>query len=142
MLFRSDGKILAIWRTFDYPAFWEQIWFNEKIKDRDLPEPVKLHQPHLISGTVALADITEQIRVYHYTFILLIWPLLGSNFFVGFLENLRHQKVILKSTNLYVNLHLTNLFRWFIIYVVVLIQVLMGIAFRKLSHDLCIGIWI
>ena len=40
------------------------VW---KEKDRDLPEPVKLHQPHLISGTVALADITEQTRVYHYT---------------------------------------------------------------------------
>ena len=52
---------------FDYPAFWEQIWFNSKRKDRDLPEPVKLHQPHLIPGTVALADITEQTRVYHYT---------------------------------------------------------------------------
>ena len=47
--------------------FWEQIWFNSKRKDRDLPEPVKLHQPHLIPGTVALADITEQTRVYHYT---------------------------------------------------------------------------
>ena len=51
---------------FDYPAFWEQIWFNSKRKDRDLPEPVKLHQPHLIPGKVALADITEQTRVYHY----------------------------------------------------------------------------
>ena len=50
-----------------HPTFWEQIWFDEKIRDRDLPEPVKLHQPHLISGTVALADITEQTRVYHYT---------------------------------------------------------------------------
>ena len=50
-----------------YPTFWEQIWFDEKIRDRDLPEPVKQHQPHLISGTVALADITEQTRVYHYT---------------------------------------------------------------------------
>ena len=50
-----------------HPTFWEQIWFDEKERDRDLPEPVKLHQPHLISGTGALADITEQTRVYHYT---------------------------------------------------------------------------
>ena len=47
-----------------HPTFWEQIWFDEK--ERDLPEPVKLHQPHLISGTVTLADIIEQTRVYHY----------------------------------------------------------------------------
>ena len=60
------GKSLQFDELFDYPAFWEQIWFNSKRKDRDLPEPVKLHQPHLIPGTVALADITEQTRVYHY----------------------------------------------------------------------------
>ena len=63
------GKSLQFDELLTYPAFWEQIWFNEKIKDRDLPEPVKLHQPHLIPGTVALADITEQTRVYHYTIL-------------------------------------------------------------------------
>ena len=52
-----------------HPTFWEQIWFDEKERDRDLPEPVKLHQSHLISGTVALADITEQTRVYHYILV-------------------------------------------------------------------------
>ena len=37
-----------------YPTFWEQIWFVEKIRDRDLPEPVKLHQPHPIQFQVQL----------------------------------------------------------------------------------------
>ena len=66
ILLKSDGKSLQFDELLAYPTFWEQIWFDEKIRDRDLPEPVKLHQPHLISGTVALADITEQTRVYHY----------------------------------------------------------------------------
>ena len=52
--------------------FWEQIWFDSKRKDRDLLEPVKLLQLRLIPGKIALADITKQTRVNHYTCILLV----------------------------------------------------------------------
>ena len=78
-----------------HPTFWEQIWFDEKIRDRDLPEPVKLHQPHLISGTVALADITEQTRVYHY--ILMTLALKKINYKAGIIGIL--MMLALKNTN-------------------------------------------
>ena len=44
------GKSLQFDKLLAHPTFWEQIWFDEKERDGDLPEPVKLHQPHLISG--------------------------------------------------------------------------------------------
>ena len=46
--------------------FWEQIWFNSKRKGSRSTGACKLRQLRLIPGKVALADITEQTRVYHY----------------------------------------------------------------------------
>ena len=47
------------------------IFGNEPARQRK-KEPAnartcRIHQSHLISGTFALVDITEQTRVYHYT---------------------------------------------------------------------------
>ena len=66
ILLESDGKSLQFDELLAHPTFWEQISSTRNKRDRELAEPVKLHQSHLISGTVALADITEQTRVYHY----------------------------------------------------------------------------
>ena len=59
------GNIRDLTR-FGKPDIFGNKLVQRRKKDRKLPEPVKLHQSHLISGTVALADITEQTRVYHY----------------------------------------------------------------------------
>ena len=62
ILLKSDGKS----SQFGKPDIFGNKLVQRRKKDRKLAEPVKLHQPHLISGTAALADITEQTRVYHY----------------------------------------------------------------------------
>ena len=65
MLRKSDRKYLQFDEIWQTRHFWEQIGPAKK-KGLKITRTCKLHQPPLISGTVALADITEQTRVYHY----------------------------------------------------------------------------
>ena len=50
ILLKSDGKSLQFDELLAHPTFWEQISSTKNKRDRKLSEPVKLHQPHLISG--------------------------------------------------------------------------------------------
>ena len=68
VLWESDGKYLrfdGIWQT---RHFWERTGPAKK-KELANARTCRIHQSHLISGTVALGDITEQTRVYHYNIL-------------------------------------------------------------------------
>ena len=66
VLWESDGKYSRFDEIWQTRHFWEQTG-STKEKDRQIITICRTHQLHLIPGTVALADITEQTRIYHYT---------------------------------------------------------------------------
>ena len=65
VLRESDGKYSLFDEIWQTRHFWEQTGpANEK--GSEIIRTCRLHQSPPIPGTVALVDITEQTRVYHY----------------------------------------------------------------------------
>ena len=65
VLRESDGKYSLFDEIWQTRHFWEQTGPAKK-KGSEIIRTCRLHQSPPIPGTVALADITEQTRVYHY----------------------------------------------------------------------------
>ena len=75
VLRESDGKYSLFDEIWQTRHFWEQTGpANEK--GSEIIRTCRLHQSPPIPGTVALVDITEQTRVYHYKMTQsdLDWP--------------------------------------------------------------------
>ena len=61
----SDGKIIHDLTRLANSDIWNKNRFDE-IKDRQIITICRIQRLHLITGTVALVEITKQTRIYHY----------------------------------------------------------------------------